>query len=853
MLEEIVVTARRREESLMNLPLSIAAITAEAMQTQGIYTIEDIGDFVPNVTLTTSDRQNNTRVVIRGIGGGHPDPVFVFGSGMYLDGHYMPNSLGGYMSTLDIERVELLRGPQGTLFGKNVTGGAVNIISAKPGPDFESKLTLRSADDGDQTLRGMINFPINDKVFARVAFASEKFDGYYYNHNLGITQGAQDRSAVNASLRFIPDDNWTIDLSVNRQQRNDDNLPIQCNPLDGSASAWGSKGGARLPHLDRKYYSDAQAADGTGYVKDHAAACKADAAAGQFVTSSDKFHFSDLSVNSAFLGVQWDSDGPVGGLDNLTFKGIASYRATDYDYQQDRDGSFYDIDNIGMPVQYKPEIGQDNLTRGWEMLLEGVASDRLSFVVGVNSHYELAKNGNGACRRAFVASGYAAIDPVNPTVPHPSGFGVIPNPASGDITKGVNCGDLTNGLEGLYFDLLPGQFLPFMNSSRIENQSIAVFGHLTYTINDNWDLDLGVRWTEDDREFWNLESGIQGCNIEEVIAGGTDLDIQNRTLGSAIATNGSPMCDFNWFVSFESAVLDGFFNEAAATFDEVTPMVSLTRSLQGSGGALDSGMVYALYSEGFLTGGFNTEINSNLPAIKNYLNYGPENVSNYELGFKGAFFDGRLQIMADVFLMDYTNKQESLTIDNPDGVFGVDEGLGVVTNVADVDISGIEFELRASPWEGGFVSVDVGYLDNKYGAFRYPDASDPSIIIDETNTTIRDLTAAWTLNVGIEHTFQLASGGTLTPRVNIYSEDDYDYRAGALDSAPTPCNQPSYTKTDVRFTYVPAAANWQASLFGNNITDENIYLTCTASRGVYRYSHQRPAWWGIEFSANWGG
>ena len=109
MLEEIVVTARRREENLQDLPLSIAAISAEAMQTQGIYTIEDIGDFVPNVTLTTSDRQNNTRVVIRGIGGGHPDPVFVFGSGMYLDGHYMPNSLGGYMSTLDIERVELLR------------------------------------------------------------------------------------------------------------------------------------------------------------------------------------------------------------------------------------------------------------------------------------------------------------------------------------------------------------------------------------------------------------------------------------------------------------------------------------------------------------------------------------------------------------------------------------------------------------------------------------------------------------------------------------------------------------------------------------------------------------------------
>ena len=117
-------------------------------------------------------RQNNTRVVIRGIGGGHPDPVFVFGSGMYIDGHYIPNSLGGYMSTMDIERVELLRGPQGTLFGKNVTGGAVNIITAKPGPEFQSSLTLRAAEDGQQDFRGMINVPFNDNFFGRFSVAS---------------------------------------------------------------------------------------------------------------------------------------------------------------------------------------------------------------------------------------------------------------------------------------------------------------------------------------------------------------------------------------------------------------------------------------------------------------------------------------------------------------------------------------------------------------------------------------------------------------------------------------------------------------------------------------------------------
>jgi outer membrane receptor protein involved in Fe transport len=106
----------------------------------------------------------------------------------------------------------------------------------------------------------------------------------------------------------------------------------------------------------------------------------------------------------------------------------------------------------------------------------------------------------------------------------------------------------------------------------------------------------------------------------------------------------------------------------------------------------------------------------------------------------------------------------------------------VRTNVAQVDIAGIELELRASPWDGGFVSVDLGYLDNEYGEFVYPDPDDPANVIDETNTSIADLTAKWTINVGIEHEFALANGATLTPRLNVYAQDDYDYQSSTLDA-----------------------------------------------------------------------
>ena len=173
-LEEITVTARRREEGLLGTPLSISALTADQMLEQGIHTIDDVTQYVPNVTLTSHGRANNTRIIIRGIGGGFPDPVFPFGAGMYIDGIYIPGSTGGYMSTLDIERVEILRGPQGTLFGKNVTGGAVSIITAKPSAEFDANVTLRIADHGQQDIRGMINVPFSDNFYGRFSLSNER-------------------------------------------------------------------------------------------------------------------------------------------------------------------------------------------------------------------------------------------------------------------------------------------------------------------------------------------------------------------------------------------------------------------------------------------------------------------------------------------------------------------------------------------------------------------------------------------------------------------------------------------------------------------------------------------------------
>jgi len=811
LLDEITVSARRREERLLDQPMSIAAITNEQMQVQGIYSIDQASKFVPNVTLTSDDRANNTRVVIRGIGGGFPDPVFVFGSGMYIDGHYVPTSLGGYMSTVDVERIELLRGPQGTLFGKNVTGGLVNIVSTKPQPEFDSKLTVRLAGDGEQAIRGMVNVPFSDTVFGRFSVAAEEFDGYYYNQNLEIDSGYKDSKSARAAIRIQPNNNWTVDATLAISRKEDDNLGGQCQNTARDAPQWGGGAG----NLERRLYVGAR--------EDFWAICDADVAAGDFVHSSDKISFSDVDEEIFTLGVDWDSDGEFGQMDNATASFKASYRDMQYNYFADRDYSSWPIDSIGTGSTK----GQNNETYGFELLFEGQANDRLHFTVGVNYFDETAFNGSNTCYNQFVDNG--AVDEVTcvdtglhfELVPNNPG-GVFIDPAQ-DPGLWPNAPRINGGGPG-----------PFGGEVSVWNKSTGIFGHVTYDINDQWTLDAGARWTEDDREFHNFEFASTGCDI-----------------------SGDPrnMCAYTLPVDIVHVNDTGFFNQAADTFSEITPMLSLTRNLD-PGDSLHSGMFYFLYSEGFLTGGFNTEVNANIPAGGPDLAYGPEQVRNYEIGFKGQFMDGNVQIMADVFFMDYTDQQKSYELANPDGIYGSEDPVELVSNIAKSSISGFELELRGAFWEGGYVSLDWGYIKNTYDDYSYEDPANPGQIIDRTDFLINDYTPDMTINLAVEHEFRLGSGGTLTPRLNMNWQDEYEWAAETGDwpknAPPSGCHQDAYTTVDARLTYRPADGDWHVAAFGGNITDERYIEFCEADRNVWLWRLGRPAWYGIEFSAHFG-
>jgi iron complex outermembrane receptor protein len=359
-----------------------------------------------------------------------------------------------------------------------------------------------------------------------------------------------------------------------------------------------------------------------------------------------------------------------------------------------------------------------------------------------------------------------------------------------------------------------------------------------------WGLAVGARWMEDKRGQQHIEYNTVRLSCNTVVP--------------------LEMCDVQYIMNRNTMVDNGIHANVSAKFSETTPMVSITRFLT-PGATLDSGMIYGSISEGYLTGAFNDEINPNNPGfdpaqranIIAIIPYGPEFITNYEVGFKGALFDSRLRLSAAAFLMDYTDKQEAITVDNSDGRFGPDPNLEYTQNAADVEVTGIEFSLQASPWDGGFISLDLGYLDSKYSNFKVPDLDNPTgPLVDVSATSIANRTPDWTITASVEHAFALGNGATLTPQIGVYMQPDFEWRSGRDVGDPDHplCHQSSYTKVRLRATYVPEQGNWQASLFGYNITDEEILFRCAEGRsGAYQHFYEAPARWGAEFTMRFGG
>lgn len=217
LLEEVVVTARKREEGLQDAPIAISAFSGDMLEYRGVTNIGQIANYTPNLTFQNnpsfSGSSNSAAVYIRGVGQKEFLPTTEPGVGIYVDGVYIARSVGAILDLIDVQQVEVLRGPQGTLFGRNTIGGAISLTTRKPGPELGGDVSVTVGDDDRADLSASIDIPLSDTLFSTLSVARFNRDGYVTRED-GVDLGDDDTLTGRLALRWLPTANLTVDFAV---------------------------------------------------------------------------------------------------------------------------------------------------------------------------------------------------------------------------------------------------------------------------------------------------------------------------------------------------------------------------------------------------------------------------------------------------------------------------------------------------------------------------------------------------------------------------------------------------------------------------------------------------------------
>jgi outer membrane receptor protein involved in Fe transport len=219
-LEEVIVTAQKRAESLQDVPISISTVSGEKIQDNTILNFAALADFVPSLHI--ADASVNTNIYMRGIGSGN-NRGFEQSVGMYVDGVYLGRGRQYRSGLMDIERIEVLRGPQGTLFGKNTVAGAINITSASPvvGDDTSGEINVSIEENGGSIAEGFLQGG-SETFAARIALRGRETDGYVYNAFLEQDEGGIDEFGGRITLVWEPSDVFSANFKYSYMERERD-------------------------------------------------------------------------------------------------------------------------------------------------------------------------------------------------------------------------------------------------------------------------------------------------------------------------------------------------------------------------------------------------------------------------------------------------------------------------------------------------------------------------------------------------------------------------------------------------------------------------------------------------------
>ena len=336
--EVITVTSQRRAQNLSEVPIALTSFSADNIQQTGVQQLREISDFIPNMEFSRGT-DAGSRVTIRGVGANSRNVGFDTRVGVYLDGVYLGQSPALNQALYDLERVEVLRGPQGTLFGKNTVAGAVNMISARPIDFFEGKASVSLGNFNAREVQGRVNIPISDRSAVKLSASRNTRDGYIDNLSTGNKMNERDSTAVR--LQFLSELSDNLELYMSMDGLRSHRLSFLGEAL---TDPFGMTLNAEAP---KKY---------------------------QVATTTDTYEERDLFGAHLELSYQF--------ADGYAAKSISAYRDSDSEYRNDSDYSALDFFSIVYADQYQQ----------WsqEFQLLSPEHERFNYIVGMYLYHQNA-------------------------------------------------------------------------------------------------------------------------------------------------------------------------------------------------------------------------------------------------------------------------------------------------------------------------------------------------------------------------------------------------------------------------------------------------------------------------------
>ena len=856
LLPEIIITSQFRAENVQDTPIAITAVNAAMIEARGQSNIYELAAQAPNVSLRPQPQNSGIGLVafIRGVGQTDFNYALEPGVGVYVDDVYIPTLSSSLIDLMDLDRVEILRGPQGTLAGKNSIGGAIKLFTAKPmGSDTGSvQATYGSYNRID--VKGMADFAITDNLAARITGASKGTDGYIRVLDYGLTHpgsnvpsnnaagkspgvlgtlGGVSTQAARMALRWTPTSSVEINISGDyTRERNDSGAEVLLAGVDALSPTTRASFLANNPNVLLGTNADGRATtgdpadggawltglDGTAipidcrFVPFGPNSCDTGKSAAIAKYNSKYINYSNFldgmtpttqapyKPYAAIPGNDFNGWGLMSNVrvdlaESLQLTWISSWREYDSTWGMDQDGS---------PVP-EAQLNQTLHHRAWsqEVRLNGDFADKkVEYTVG---GFWFDQDGT---LNARVDLNYAGIDFIHGPDTTPS-------------------------------------------------TSKAAFLNTTFHATDRWSISGGVRYSKDKKTYTYFRSNPDGTvpfvdippmgpPICESFYGAGPVLI-DPTTGNPVpgpvpvptATGNTPNCLLTGLYNLSDSFKGSRWDWRAVTNYRVS----------------DELMVYASASTGYKGGGVNPrpffgpsagecpplssvprDANGNIipTAPCNQLRpFNPESLTTYEVGFKADVLDNRLRLNGAAFYNRYKNIILTLSACPSSPCIQP-------RNIGKANVKGLELETTFYPIENFSVDGSISYLD-----FQYKDTGDSGLQL----TAITPLTPELTYSFGLQYDVPLMSASKMSFRF------DGSYTSHVFAEAfNTPESRvDGYFLGNGRITYTGDEEKWQVALEVQNIFDKYYFLTksdITKSLGLITAQPGMPRTWAVSVKRN---